>query len=102
MRMFTSEHISLIHSAVEMKLETIAKVTDGEEIRIMDFCTIFFQLRQIFSFQYNSKNLDLSQNRSGSLGLFRKGKSCIIANFHRIELVICSHSKGGKTRLSAE
>ena len=61
MRMFTSEHISLIHSAVEMKLETIAKVTDGEEIRIMDFCTIFFQLRQIFSFQYNSKNLDLSQ-----------------------------------------
>ena len=61
MRMFTSEHISLIHSAVEMKLETVAKVTDGEEMGIMVFCIVFLQLRQIFSSQYNSKNLDLSR-----------------------------------------
>ena len=31
------------------------------------------------------------------LGLFRKGKTCIIANCRRIDLVICRHCKEGKT-----
>ena len=32
-----------------------------------------------------------------SLGLFWKGKTGIIANFHRNDLVICSHSIEEKT-----
>ena len=31
------------------------------------------------------------------MGLFRKGKTCIIAKFHRTDLVICSHSRERKT-----
>ena len=31
------------------------------------------------------------------MGLFRKGKTYIIAKFHRTDLVICSHSREGKT-----
>ena len=31
------------------------------------------------------------------MGLFRKGKTCIIAKFHRTNLVICSLSREGKT-----
>ena len=31
------------------------------------------------------------------MGLFRKGKTLIIAKFHRTDLVICSHSREGKT-----
>ena len=35
------------------------------------------------------------QDGSRSLGLFRKGKICIIAKFYRTDLVICSHFRGG-------
>ena len=31
------------------------------------------------------------------MGLFRKGKTCIIAKFHGTDLVICSHSRERKT-----
>ena len=31
------------------------------------------------------------------MGLFRKGKTGIIPNIHRTDLVICSHSREGKT-----
>ena len=31
------------------------------------------------------------------MGLFRNGKTCIIAKFHWTDLVICSHSRKGKT-----
>ena len=45
--------------------------------------------RFFFPFQNNSKNLDPSYKmESSSLGLFRKGKTCIIAKFHRTDLVI--------------
>ena len=37
------------------------------------------------------------QVRTLSLGLFMKGKNCIIAQFHRTGLVTCSHSRDGKT-----
>ena len=30
-----------------------------------------------------------------SLGVFRKGKTCIIAKVCRTNVVICSHSRGG-------
>ena len=36
------------------------------------------------------------------MGLFRKGKTRIIAKFLRTDLVICSHSRQGKTRLITE
>ena len=36
-------------------------------------------------------------NRSRSLGLFKKDKTRIIAKFHRTDLVICNHSREGKT-----
>ena len=31
------------------------------------------------------------------MGLFRKGKTCVIAKIHRTDLVICSHSREGQT-----
>ena len=34
---------------------------------------------------------------SRSLGLLSKGKTCIIAKFHKTDLVICSYSRKGKT-----
>ena len=37
------------------------------------------------------------QDRSRSLGLFRKGQTRIIAKFPRADLVICSHSREGET-----
>ena len=33
------------------------------------------------------------------MGTFRKGKTCIMAKFHRTDLVICGHSREGKTLL---
>ena len=55
-------------------------------------------IRQYFlSFQNNAKNLEsFLQDGSRSLGLFRKGKTRIIAKFHRNDLVICSHSRERK------
>ena len=53
---------------------------------------------EFFPFQNNKKNLDPScKDGSRSLGVFRKGKTHIIAKFHRTDLVICSHSREGKT-----
>ena len=51
-----------------------------------------------FSIQNNPKNLDLSYKTDLDLwDLFRKGKTCITAKFHRTFLVICTHSREGKT-----
>ena len=49
----------------------------------------------MFSFQNNPKNLDPSykRDRSGSLGLFIKGKTCIIAKFHRTDSVTLETKK---------
>ena len=61
---------------------------------------ISFVRRQscFFSFQNNPKNLDPSYKMDlDLLGLFRKGKTCILAKFHRTDLVICSHSRERKT-----
>ena len=40
--------------------------------------------------------------RSRSFGLFRKGKTHIIAKFHRTDLVIFSHSREGNPHLIAK
>ena len=39
-----------------------------------------------------------AQTLSGCLGLLRKGKTWIIAKFHRANLLICSHSREGQTQ----
>ena len=39
----------------------------------------------------------IQKDHSRSIGLFRKGKTRIIAKFHRTDLVICSHSRNRKT-----
>ena len=64
-------------------------------------------IRLSFSFQSNPKNLapsykmDLDGPRS--LGLFRKGKTCIIiGKLHSTESVICSHSREGKPLLKVK
>ena len=44
-----------------------------------------------------SYKMDLDLDGSTFLGLFRKGKTHIIAKFHRTYLVICSLSREGKT-----
>ena len=31
------------------------------------------------------------------MGLFRKGKACIIDTFHITDLLVCSHARQGKT-----
>ena len=38
------------------------------------------------------KSRSVLQDGSSSLGLFRKGKTRIIAKFHGTDLAICSHS----------
>ena len=43
------------------------------------------------------KSRSMLEDDSRSLGLFRKGKTHIIAEFHRTVVVICSHSREGKT-----
>ena len=73
----------------------------------MKYC-IFSVIKWPFFLPKQSKNLDLSykkppntldlflEDRSRSSGLFRKGKTCITAKFHRTDLIICSHSRERK------
>ena len=49
-----------------------------------------------FSFQTSQKDLEQSY-KTKSLRLFRKSKVLIIAKFNTIDLVICCHSREGKT-----
>ena len=66
--------------------------------------TVFLWLLDIFFyFQNNPKTLDLSyKDESRYLGLHRKGKTRILANFHRTYSVICSQSREGKPCLVAK
>ena len=50
-----------------------------------------------FFFQDNPKDLDPSYQINLYLGLFWKGKTCIIAKLYRIHFVICSHSRKRQT-----
>ena len=53
---------------------------------------------EFFSFPNNPKiSRSILQDRSRSLGLFRKDKTCIIAKFHTTDSVICSQSREGNT-----
>ena len=67
------------------------------------YYSISLIIRQIFfSFRNSPKDLDPSFKMDlDVLGLFRKDKTCIIVKFHRTHLVICSHSREGKTLSSS-
>ena len=63
----------------------------------MAYC-ISSAIRQSFSPSKTiQKSRPILQDESRSLGLFRKGKICIVAKFQRSDVVICSHSREGKT-----
>ena len=51
--------------------------------------TIFFSSKTI------PKSRSVVKDGSRFLGLFRKGKTGIIAKFHRTDIVICNHSREG-------
>ena len=51
----------------------------------------------LFSSKTSQNNLDPSYQINLYLGLFWKGKTCIIEKLHRIHLVICSHSRKRQT-----
>ena len=59
----------------------------------------FFNYKaEFFSFENNPKNLDPSYKTDLDLwNHLGKGKTCIIAKFHRTDLVICGHSREKKT-----
>ena len=61
--------------------------------------TLYPVIRQeFFSFQNNLKNLHLSYKMDLDLwDCLRRVKLVIIAKFHRTDLIICSHSREGKT-----
>ena len=51
----------------------------------------------VFLPKESQKSRTIIKDRSRYWGLFRKGKTCIIAKFHRTDLVFFSHSRDGKT-----
>ena len=68
---------------------------------ISAYCNVpyfFGYKREFFSLPKQSqKSRSILQDGSRSLELFWKGKTCIIAKFHRTDLVIVGHSTEGKT-----
>ena len=56
-------------------------------------------MTEFFLPKQSQKSRSVLQDGSRSLGLFRLGKTRIIAKFLRADLVICSHSREGKPRL---
>ena len=53
--------------------------------------------QSLFLSKQSQKSRSVLTDRSRSLGLFRKGKTCIIAKFLQTDSVICSHSRERKT-----
>ena len=45
----------------------------------------------------SQKSRSILKDGSRPLGMFKKGKICITAKFHRTDLVICSYSRERKT-----
>ena len=64
--------------------------------------TFFFSNKSFFLPKQSQRSRSILQDGSRSLGLFRKGKTCVTAKFHRTDFVICSHFREGKPRLIAK
>ena len=68
----------------------------------LGYNTDFFSFQTIPKIKIRLYKIDLDfwdcfgRKISRCLEMVRKGKTCIIANFHRADLVICSHSREGK------
>ena len=54
-------------------------------------------IKQFFSLPKQSQCSRSILDGSRPLGLFWKSKTCNVAIFHRIDLVLCSHSRERKT-----
>ena len=52
--------------------------------------------RCIFLPKQSQKSRSILSDGSRSLGLFRKGKTCITAKLHMTNLIICTHSREWK------
>ena len=63
---------------------------------------VFGYKTEFSSFQNPIKLDQCNKKGSRSLGLFRKGKTCITPKFHRTDSVICCHSKEGKNPIIAK
>ena len=66
------------------------------------FCWFLHGIKQIWALIYHISSVIklfffLPKQSQKTLGLFRKGKTCIIAKFHRTNIVVYSHSRKGKT-----
>ena len=70
----------------------------GAYVGIHVFHRISLVIRWSFSFQNSPENLDPSYKIDlESFGLFRKGKTRIMAKFQRTDSVVCCHSSEGET-----
>ena len=78
-------------------MEKFEKLSQNSE-QIPYFFDISLVIRQSFFLPKQfQKSRSILKDGSRSFGLFRKGKTCIIAKFHWTDLVNCSHSREGKT-----
>ena len=73
-----------------------------KKVLIQDY-PISLVIRQSFFLPKSSeKSRSVILDGSRSLGLFKEGKTCVVTNFHKTALVICSHSREGQPHLIAE
>ena len=66
------------------------------------YCISSVIRHSFFSSKQYQTSRSVLEDGSRSLGLFRMGKTCTRAKFHRTDLVGCCHFREGKTRLIAE
>ena len=74
-----------------------AIITEGKTF-VTSFYRISSLIRQCFSFQNNHKNLDPSYKRDLDLwDCLERVKLVLQQKLHRTDLIICTHSREGKT-----
>ena len=82
----------LVNNNKNIRKDVLWKLCIGPVSLRLNLYHISSVIRQLFSFQNNPR----------PFGLFRKGKTYILAKFHRTYLVISNHSTEEKTRLIVE
>ena len=77
----------------------LQKSKNSEILYFFAYKTVFFSFQDgvFFLPKQSQKSRSILQDGSRSLGLFRKGKARITAKLHRTDLIICTHSREGKT-----
>ena len=74
--------------SIEIAIESIVKLVNWQQDQAVPYFLV-----SLPKLSQKSRSIDGSR----FLGLFRKGKTHILAKFHRSDLVICGHSREGKT-----